>query len=75
MGLNYSNIHQYLQEINCSYILHDCLAKLNSSSTVLIALILCFCFSKKRGVTYLTRCSTQTQDGQHVAKHSLDIVL
>ena len=78
MGLNYSNEYQYLQEINCSYILHDCLAILNSSSTSFIALILYFCFSKKCGVTFLARCSTQTpplSDGQHVAKSSLDVML
>ena len=51
MCLNYSNKHQYLQKINCSYIpvLHDCLANLNSSSTILIALILYFVFQKNEG--------------------------
>ena len=78
MGLNYSNKHQYLQHINCSYILHDFLANLSSSSTMFIVLILFFCFSKKLGVTYLTRCSTQTPqppDSQRVAKSSLDVIL
>ena len=40
MGLNYYNKHHYLQEINSSYILYDCLAILNSSSTILIAFFL-----------------------------------
>ena len=47
MGLNYSNKYQYLQDINCSYILHNCLANFNSSSTSLIALILYNFFFKK----------------------------
>ena len=79
MGLNNSNQQQYLQNINCFYILHDCLANFNSSSTILIVLIFFFLFfQKKWGVTYLTRCYTQTlqpPDGQHVAKSSLDVIL
>ena len=47
MGLNYSNKHQYLHKINCSYILHDCLANFNSLRTILIALILYFSFFLK----------------------------
>ena len=47
MGLNDSNKHQYLQDINCSYILHAYLSNLNSTSTTLIALILYFLFFKK----------------------------
>ena len=78
MSLNYSNKYQYLQEINCSLILHDCLANLNSSSTSLIALIYIFVFQKNEGVTYLTCYSTQTPilpDGQHVANSLLDVML
>ena len=48
MGLNYSNKHQLQQEINCTYILHASLAKLNRLSTTLIALISYF-FLKKMG--------------------------
>ena len=44
MGLNYFNKHQHLQKTNCYYILHDCLANVNSSSTTLIALIYIFGF-------------------------------
>ena len=50
MGLNDSNKHQYLQNINCSYILYDCLAKLNSTSTTLLALIFCFVLPKNEGL-------------------------
>ena len=60
MGLIYSSKHQYLHESYSSYMLHDCLANLNSSSTILIALILFIIFFEKWGVTYFTRCSTQT---------------
>ena len=55
MGLNYSYKHQYLQKINCSYILHDCLANFNSSRTILIALILYFSvFKQMRGNVFNT---------------------
>ena len=57
MGLNDSNKHRYLQDINCSYILHACLANLNSTSTTLKDLILytCICFFKKmRGNVFNT---------------------
>ena len=42
MGLINVIKHQYMQGINCSCILHDCLANLNSSSTTLTALITYF---------------------------------
>ena len=75
MDLNQSNKHQYLQDINCSYILHYCLADLNSSSITLTALILYFdCFFKRGNVfnTLNYPKATTIIDGQHVAKSSLD---
>ena len=49
MGLNNFDKHQYLQEINCSCILHDYLADLNCSSTTLAALITYLFIFKNEG--------------------------
>ena len=48
MGLNNFNKDQYVQEINCSCILHDYLANVICSSTTLTALITFF-FQKNEG--------------------------